>query len=146
MNSRKLALYSTGLMLMVLVLAACGPVADPEKGRWEGEHVSFTVTESGEIADFSWTLRADEGPFLECPISIPEELLPITGGVTKLATDYTPKDLKFTFNMKVVFNTTTSALLSYEYNFCPSNMNVSINPDGEFEVSKGNATAKWVEP
>jgi hypothetical protein len=87
MKTKKLLQHMFGLTTVMLLLAGCGgapseptatptpvpptatptPVPGPKPGHWEGDKVSFTVTEEGTITEFEITVNM-------CLITVDDEI------------------------------------------------------------------------
>ncbi len=134
------------LIWLLIILAACGSEqVVPATGTWRGDDLSFSVNDDGEMTDFSWTIRKEAGPYLNCPIKIPEKHMPIIEGMTEMAKEF-DTDPPTWFNMQVVFNSETTAILSYDYNVCPSTSISALDENGEEVVYQGEAVAIWEAP
>jgi len=144
---KKEVLARTAILIWSLIfLAACGSEQIvPATGTWRGDELSFVVTEEGEIIDFSWTIQKEAGPYLNCPIKIPEKRLPIIEGMSEMVKKF-DTDPPTWFNMQVVFNSETTAILSYDYNICPSTSISALDEKGDEVVYQGESLASWESP
>lgn len=134
------------LFLNLVVLAACGDSEIiPAPGTWRGDDLSFSVTEDSEMTDFSWTIQKEAGPYLNCPIKIPDKSMIIVDGMTKIAEEFDTEPPTW-FDLQVVFNTEKTAVLSYDYNVCPSTSISALDENGKEVVYQGESIARWDEP
>jgi len=104
------------------------PIPEPKVGQWEGEGVSFTVTEERKIRDF----YVFGSPVQECKFSFTEDLPIIDRGLELSLSETTTVTLRF--------ETDVTASASYEYGLCPNPASVYLS------VSKGTRTATWQSP
>jgi len=134
------------LAAVLSTLIACGKArVTPASGTWRGDDLSFIVNDDGEVTDLSWTIRKEAGPYLNCPIKIPEKRMTIVDGMTEMAKEY-DTDPPTWFNMQVVFNSETTAILSYDYNICPSTSISALDEKGDEVVYQGESLASWESP
>lgn len=136
---RKRTIWWTLCFVAVMILVGCGEKGVPPRpGRWEGDDVSFRVTESGTIADLEWFANRSGG-FIEtgCPINFVE--MPVKNGVAKSNIDSRPGNR--VFRLAVIFHEETSASLSTTYSVCIWSEEVFYLDDVSDEV-----VAKWVKP
>jgi hypothetical protein len=139
MNHQKLLERMIGLALSALILVGCGGSSQPRVGHWEGEAVSFTVTDEGTITEFEITvgncqvtvddeIAIDFGGSLGAFTINPEGVL--MGGNAETATD---------FSAEAKFDSETALSGTYSYRICGGFMNLSEPTDVAW-------TAEWQEP
>ncbi len=131
MSHQKLLRRMIGLALAALVLIGCAGTgaSRPRVGPWEGEKVSFTVTEEGTITEFEITVGTclvtvdDEisidftdsfGSFIINPEGV------LRGSNAKTATD---------FSAEAKFDSETTLSGTYSYEICGGFMNLSSPTD-----------------
>lgn len=142
----KLAACFFLILCCMFLLPACSntkPYPSPTAGEWSGEKGSFTLLENGEISNFSWVLNSQE-PQSKCPIVLSDNLT-VKDGLADLT--FTNKNTgAVTFSLKIVFTSANAALLSYEYDFCPSTYTISFDESGNTRVFKDEAEFELTKP
>lgn len=120
------------------------PYLTPTAGEWSGQNGGFTLLESGELSNFHWVLNAKEIEQSRCPIGLNENL-PMTDGVADIT--FTKKDTgEVSFNLKIIFNSATTATLTYQYDFCPSTRSIAFSPDGGVITYTGEDALELINP
>lgn len=138
------------LSMLVLACQAVGlggnatPYLTPTAGEWRGEDGGFTLLESGEISNLHWSLNADGSEYARCPIGL-NEYLAVADGMADLT--FTRKETgEIAFTLKIVFNSATTATLTYQYDFCPSTRSITFDTEGNVWIYSGEAKLELMQP
>jgi hypothetical protein len=139
MSYQKLCERMLGLALAALMLVGCAGSSKPRVGHWEGEEVSFTVTEEGTITEFEITVG-------NCQVTVDDEIAVdfsdslgsftinpegvLIGDSAETATD---------FSAEARFDSEATLSGTYSYGICGGFMNLSKPTDVAW-------TAEWQEP
>ena len=139
MNHQNLLVRMICLVLFASILVGCAGSSKPRVGHWEGEAVSFTVTDKGTITDFEITVG-------NCQVTVDDEIAidfsdspgaftinpegVLMGGSAETATD---------FSAEAKFDSETALSGTYSYNICGGFMNLSEPTDVAW-------AAQWQEP
>ncbi|MBN1305527.1 MAG: hypothetical protein JXA13_13900 [Anaerolineales bacterium] len=150
MKSRRIWLFLFVLPL-AFSFAGCGgstvkPITTlPRSGFWQGENVFFQVTQDGQVELFNWEIQpaTSSGEKRDkCPIRISQPL-PIDRGVFELKAE--KKTGGVAYDILVIFDSETTAVLSYQYEMCPSTLRFNFDKKGVITFT-GETTARWLNP
>jgi hypothetical protein len=141
-------LFCLGLLIVsTFLLFGCSsnpkPYAMPTNGVWSGENGSFTLLENGDISKFSWTLNADEFQS-QCPITFNENL-PVNDGIANFTLS-NQNTGEISFSIQVVFTSPSTAVLNYEYDFCPTTRSIGFDQNGKTRIFAGEAEFILLKP
>ncbi len=136
MNHKDLLRRMSGLVVIVLLLAACGgapdkpaapkPVSNPKAGQWQGESAHFIVTEDGKVRGLNITTKQTIS-MQKCNFAF-EKDLPIQEGGIELRQELQSQTV---FTITLEFKSETTASVSYSATFCPNPAGVWFGPPQE---------------
>jgi len=133
--------------MIMISMSGCSRVfSSPPAGEWSGENGSFTLLESGEISNFYWSFNADDVvPSSRCPIQLLSENIPVVDGKGDITFTYKETGA-VSFSIEIVFNTATTATLSYMYDMCPSTFTIGFDENGKTVTYTGEEVFTLVNP